>query len=69
VLGFLVQALTGAEIAERLSVSPHTVRTHINNVMHKLGVHSRSEAVAFAVRSGLASPGTRPKPPSSSEVA
>jgi len=69
VLGFLVQAMTGAEIAERLSVSPHTVRTHINNVMHKLGVHSRSEAVAFAVRSGLASPSTQPKPPSSSEVA
>jgi DNA-binding NarL/FixJ family response regulator len=69
VLGFLVNAASGAEIAERLSVSPHTVRTHINNVMHKLGVHSRSEAVAFAVRSGLASPGGPPKPPSSSEVA
>ena len=69
VLGFLVHAASGAEIAERLSVSPHTVRTHINNVMHKLGVHSRSEAVAFAVRSGLVAPGTHPKPPSSSEVA
>ena len=69
VLGFLVHAASGAEIAERLSLSPHTVRTHINNVMHKLGVHSRSEAVAFAVRSGLVAPGTHPKPPSSSEVA
>ena len=69
VLELLVQAATGDEIAERLSVSPHTVRTHINNVMHKLGVHSRSEAVALAVRRGLATPGTDPKPPSSSEVA
>jgi len=69
VLELLVQAATGDEIAERLSVSPHTVRTHINNVMHKLGVHSRSEAVALAVRRGLATPGTDPTPPSSSEVA
>jgi DNA-binding NarL/FixJ family response regulator len=69
VLGLLVHAASGAEIAERLSVSPHTVRTHINNVMHKLGVHSRSEAVAYAVQRGLASPGTEPDPPSSSEVA
>jgi two-component system nitrate/nitrite response regulator NarL len=65
VLGFLVRAATSDEIAERLSVSPHTVRTHINNVMHKLGVHSRSEAVVYAVRYGL----TDPEPPSSSEVA
>jgi two-component system nitrate/nitrite response regulator NarL len=69
VLGFLVHAATGAEIAERLSVSPHTVRTHINNVMSKLGVHSRSEAVALAVRRGLAWSATHPKPPSSSEEA
>ena len=69
VLALLVQAASGDEIAERLSVSPHTVRTHVNNVMHKLGVHSRSEAVALAGRRGLASPGDDPTPPSSSEVA
>lgn len=68
VLGLLALAATGDEIAERLSVSPHTVRTHINNVMHKLGVHSRSEAVALAVRRGLTTPGTDPKPPSSEVV-
>ena len=70
VLGLLAEAATSAGIAERLALSPHTVRTHINNVMHKLGVHSRSEAVAAAVRLGLISTGTYPRPPSSSsEVA
>jgi DNA-binding CsgD family transcriptional regulator len=41
------------EIAERYTLSPHTVRTHINNVLHKLDVHSTLAAVSIARRMGL----------------
>jgi DNA-binding NarL/FixJ family response regulator len=39
-------------IAERLRVSPYTLRTHVQNVLTKLGVHSKLEALAFAIRHG-----------------
>ncbi|HET9443869.1 MAG TPA: LuxR C-terminal-related transcriptional regulator, partial [Acidimicrobiales bacterium] len=39
-------------IAERLSISRHTVRTHVRNVISKLGVRSQVEAVAAARRGG-----------------
>jgi DNA-binding NarL/FixJ family response regulator len=41
------------EICERLSVTPNTLRTHADNIMHKFGVHSKLEAVAFGLRNGL----------------
>lgn len=50
VLALLVEGSTGDEMARRLSVSQHTIRTHIQNILTKLGVHSRLKAVAFAVR-------------------
>jgi two-component system nitrate/nitrite response regulator NarL len=50
VLTFLVDGASGAEMAAGLSLSPHTIRTHVQNVMSKLQVHSRVEAVAYAVR-------------------
>ena len=53
VLACLVQGLSRQEIATRLSLSPHTVRTHINNLLHKLGVHSTLAAVSIARQSGL----------------
>jgi PAS domain S-box-containing protein len=40
-------------MAERLHVSPATVRNHVQNVFGKLGVHSRLEAVAYATHHGL----------------
>lgn len=49
----LVMGLTRREIAERYTLSPHTVRTHINNVLHKLDVHSTLAAVSIARRTGL----------------
>lgn len=52
----LVMGLTRREIAERYTLSPHTVRTHINNVLHKLDVHSTLAAVSIARRTGLADP-------------
>ncbi|MGH7426191.1 MAG: response regulator transcription factor [Candidatus Methylomirabilales bacterium] len=43
---------TSAEIAERLDISPHTVRTHVQNILTKLGVHSKLQAVTAAIRHG-----------------
>jgi DNA-binding NarL/FixJ family response regulator len=40
-------------VAERLYLSPHTVRTHMQNVLGKLGVHSTLAAVALARRAGI----------------
>jgi DNA-binding NarL/FixJ family response regulator len=40
-------------IAQRLVISPETARTHIQNVLGKLGVHSRLEAAAFVVQNGI----------------
>lgn len=53
VLVLLAQGTTTGDIATSLFVSTHTARTHVQNVLVKLGVHSRLEAAAFAVRHGL----------------
>lgn len=53
ILACLAQGLTRREIAERLTLSPHTVRTHINNLLHKLNVHSVLAAVSIARQSGI----------------
>lgn len=53
VLEHLVDGLDFAEIADRLSVSLYTVRAHIRNIYAKLHVHSKSQAVAKAIREGL----------------
>ena len=54
VLRALVGGIERKEIADRLYVSPHTVRTHIQRVLAKLGVHSVIGAMAVARRAGLA---------------
>lgn len=60
VLRLLVEGASSRQIAEALSVSPNTVRTHVQNILMKLHVHSRLEAVAFAVRHGIVKvPGSR----------
>jgi DNA-binding CsgD family transcriptional regulator len=41
------------DVAGALGISPLTVRSHVKNVMSKLGVHSTVEAVTFALRTGL----------------
>jgi DNA-binding response OmpR family regulator len=53
VLALLTDGLEQAEIAERLSISPKTVATHIEHILEKLGVRSRAQAVAVAYRTGL----------------
>lgn len=53
VLGLLARGADNDEIAQRLVISPETARTHIQNVLGKLGVHSRLEAAAFVVQNGV----------------
>lgn len=53
VLGLLAEGLSNAGIAERLTVSVHTVRNHVANLSAKLGAHSKLEALSIAVREGL----------------
>ena len=54
VVRLLAEGLTDREIAERLSISPHTVHGHVTNLLAKLGVESRTAAAAYAIRHGLA---------------
>lgn len=53
VLQLLADGLSQTAIARTLVISPRTVGTHIQNILRKLGVHSRTEAVALAYRAGL----------------
>jgi NarL family two-component system response regulator LiaR len=53
VLGLMAEGISGTDIARRLGISTNTVRTHIQSILTKLQVHSRLEAVAFALRRGL----------------
>ncbi len=50
ILGLLAEGMSGARIAEKLVLSPETVRTHVRNAMAKLGASTRSQAVALALR-------------------
>ncbi len=56
VLSFLAQGAGRSDVAERLNLSANTVRTHLQNLMAKLGVHSTLQAVALT-RSRLDPPG------------
>jgi DNA-binding NarL/FixJ family response regulator len=49
VLRLLTRGLNNPEIAEALYLSPHTVRTHVGNILRKLEVHSRAEAARVAI--------------------
>jgi NarL family two-component system response regulator LiaR len=53
VLALLVEGLSNPEIAARLSVSRSTAKAHVSNILSKLGVSNRAEAVALAVQHNL----------------
>jgi len=50
VLALLVEGLNNTQIARRLVVSPSTIKSHVSHILAKLGVASRTEAAALAVR-------------------
>ena len=53
VLALMVDGLRNAEIAERVTVSPSTVKFHVSRILSKLNVSSRTEAVALALQHDL----------------
>jgi NarL family two-component system response regulator LiaR len=53
VLALLVEGLSNTQIADRLVVSPSTIKSHVSHILAKLGVASRTEAATLAVRHGL----------------
>ena len=53
VLAHLADGASNGEIAETLSISPKTVARHRENIMRKLGLHSRTELVKYAIRKGI----------------
>jgi NarL family two-component system response regulator LiaR len=53
VLVLIVEGLTNPEIAERLAISRSTARAHVSNILSKMGVSNRAEAISLALRSKL----------------
>jgi DNA-binding CsgD family transcriptional regulator/tetratricopeptide (TPR) repeat protein len=54
VVGLLATGLTNSQLADRLYISPRTAAVHVSNILAKLGMSSRTEVAAWAVREGLA---------------
>jgi len=55
VLALMVEGLNNTQIAGRLTVSPSTIKSHVSNILSKLGVASRTEAVTLALRNRMVS--------------
>jgi DNA-binding NarL/FixJ family response regulator len=53
VLHLVVAGLTNPEIGDRLFISRGTARTHVSNILTKLGAHTRTEAATIAREQGL----------------
>jgi NarL family two-component system response regulator LiaR len=55
VLTLMIEGLNNTQIAGRLTVSPSTIKSHVSNILAKLGVASRTEAVTLALRNNIVS--------------
>lgn len=53
VLALMVEGLNNTQIAGRLIVSPSTIKSHVSNILSKMGVASRTEAVTLALRNNI----------------
>lgn len=53
VLRLITEGASNTEIARRLYVSPNTIKTHVRNILNKLGVEHRLQAAVVALRHGL----------------
>jgi len=58
ILGLIARGLTNPEIAARLFLSNHTIKTHINRIFAKTGSRDRVAAIGYAHRHGIGEPGT-----------
>jgi NarL family two-component system response regulator LiaR len=56
VLALMIEGLNNTQIAGKLTVSPSTIKSHVSNILSKLGVASRTEAVALALQNGIVTP-------------
>ena len=56
VLGLIAQGLNNHEIAQKLTISEKTVKTHVSNILGKLHVEDRTQAAIYALKKGLGSP-------------
>jgi two-component system, NarL family, response regulator DegU len=53
ILQMVAYGATTKEVAHKLGISPHTVKTHLERIFEKLGANDRAQAVAIALRRGL----------------
>ncbi|HAE58280.1 MAG TPA: DNA-binding response regulator [Anaerolineae bacterium] len=53
VLRLMIEGLNNTQIAGKLTVSPSTIKSHVSNILSKLGVASRTEAVTLALRNRI----------------
>jgi len=60
ILRLVATGASNKEIAQKLFISPNTVKVHLRNIFDKIGVLSRTEAAMYAVHNGLVMTGTKP---------
>ena len=59
IVRYAAMGLRSTEIAHKLFIAEHTVKTHLNNVFRKLGIHDRVQLTLYAIQTGLVSPRDR----------